>query len=284
MAATGTITLTQNSTSVSGSGTAFSSQIAVGGFIVATVGGTAYTLGIKTIDSDTALTLSQTYTGPSSDGLSFDYVPLATLNLITSALAAQVAYAIRAANLDRDNWQQIFTKTGDVTVNLPDNSTWTGPAWNGIATALANITTSLDGKAAKGANSDITSLTGLTTPLSLAQGGTGQKTAQAFLTAAGMSSTYNSFTLPFADRSMRVVTDSVVTTTNASGEGTLSYANSFANVCITCVPVIAYQSGISIMVINYDQARTTSFDYAVFNGTNRQTNSTVRISYIAIGF
>lgn len=40
----------------------------------------------------------------------------------------------------------------------------------------SQVDTALSGKAAKGANSDITSITGLTTPLSVAQGGTGQDT------------------------------------------------------------------------------------------------------------
>ncbi|WP_313684576.1 tail fiber domain-containing protein [Pantoea sp.] len=166
----GTITLTNGSTAVTGSSTTFTSDVDANGFIVATVGGTAYTLGIKSVESDTALTLTQAYDGPAASGVSFDYVPLATLNLITSALAAQVSYAVRGLNLDKTNWQQILTGTGNVTVTLPDGTTWTGPAWGYITTLLA-------GKAAKGANSDITSLTGLSTALSIAQGGTGAKTA-----------------------------------------------------------------------------------------------------------
>ena len=137
MAAAGTLTLTQNSTTVTGKGTAFTTALAAGGFIVATVGGTAYTLGITSIESNTSLTLSVAYNGPTSSGVAFDYVPLATLNLITSALAAQVTYALRAANLDRNNWQQIFSSTGNVTVTLPDGTSWTGPAWNSITTSLA---------------------------------------------------------------------------------------------------------------------------------------------------
>ncbi|ADU69418.1 tail fiber domain-containing protein [Pantoea sp. At-9b] len=133
----GTITLTNGSTAVTGSGTAFTTDVAVNGFIVASVGGTAYTLGISAITSNTALTLTQAYTGPTTSGVSFDYVPLATLNLITSALASQVTYAIRGLNLDKANWQQIFSGTGNVTVTLPDGTTWTGPAWNGISTTLA---------------------------------------------------------------------------------------------------------------------------------------------------
>lgn len=50
-------------------------------------------------------------------------------------------------------------------------------------TALANL-----GGAAKGVNSDITSLTGLSTPLSIAQGGTGSATAAAARTALGLGS------------------------------------------------------------------------------------------------
>jgi hypothetical protein len=60
--------------------------------------------------------------------------------------------------------------------------------------AAANIDTqigtatqeALDGKAAKGANSDITSLSGLTTPLSVAQGGTSATTAAAAATSLGV--------------------------------------------------------------------------------------------------
>jgi len=44
---------------------------------------------------------------------------------------------------------------------------------------------SVEGKANSGANSDITSLSGLTTPLSLLQGGTGQTTAVGIRTAIG---------------------------------------------------------------------------------------------------
>jgi hypothetical protein len=77
-----------------------------------------------------------------------------------------VAKAIRGLNLDKTNWQQVYSGTGTITITLPDGSTYTGPAWNSITTSLAD-------KASKGANGDITSLTGLTTALSIAQGGTG---------------------------------------------------------------------------------------------------------------
>ena len=52
-----------------------------------------------------------------------------------------------------------------------------------INSVTSNVQTQLNSKAASGANSDITSLSGLTTALSIGQGGTGQTTANAALNA-----------------------------------------------------------------------------------------------------
>ena len=162
----GTLTLTHNSAAVAGSGTAFTTEVAAGDFIVVTVGGVPYTLPVKSVESGTALTLVSNFTGPTQSGAAWSAVPRVALNMVTAALVAQSAEALRGLNYDKQNWQQVFSGTGTVTVKLPDGSTYTGPAWGGIATTL-------DGKAGKGANSDITSLSGLTTPLSMGQGGLG---------------------------------------------------------------------------------------------------------------
>ena len=162
----GTLTLTNNSAAVAGSGTAFTTEVATGDFIVVTVGGVPYTLPVKSVESGTALTLVSNYTGPTQSGAAWSAVPRVALNMVTAALVAQSAEALRGLNYDKQNWQQVFSGNGTITVRLPDGSSWTGPAWNGI-------TASLDDKAKKGANSDITSLSGLKTALSIAQGGTG---------------------------------------------------------------------------------------------------------------
>lgn len=133
----GTIALTNNSTAVTGTGTSFTAELKANDFVVAVVGGVAYTLGIKSVDSNTALTLAQSYTGPAASGLAWTPVPFGTMTAITAQLAAQVTYAVRGFNLDKANWQQIFTGTGNVTVNLPDGTSWTGPAWNGIAQIIS---------------------------------------------------------------------------------------------------------------------------------------------------
>ncbi|EBU5620037.1 phage tail protein, partial [Salmonella enterica] len=63
-------------------------------------------------------------------------VPRVALNMVTAALVAQSAEALRGLNYDKQNWQSIFSGTGNITVKLPDGSAWNGPAWNGITTEL----------------------------------------------------------------------------------------------------------------------------------------------------
>lgn len=132
----GTLTLTNNSAAVTGSGTAFTTELAVGDFIVVTVGGIPYTLAIKTVNSNTSLTLVSNYTGPTQGGAAWYAVPRVAMNLVTAALVAQSAEAMRGLNYDKQNWQSIFSGTGNVTVKLPDGSEWNGPAWNSFITEL----------------------------------------------------------------------------------------------------------------------------------------------------
>ncbi len=165
----GTLTLTNDTDAVTGSGTAFTTELAAGDFIVVTVGGIPYTLPVKAVNNNTSLTLVSVYTGPTQSGAAWSAVPRVALNMVTAALVAQSAEALRGLNYDKQNWQQFFTADGDVTITLPDTSQTTGPS----AKKLIN---SVSDKAKKGNNSDITSLTGLTTPLSVAQGGTGGAT------------------------------------------------------------------------------------------------------------
>lgn len=132
----GTLTLTNNSAAVTGSGTAFTTELAAGDFIVVTVGGVPYTLPVKTVNSNTSLTLVSNYTGPTQSGAAWSAVPRVALNMVTAALVAQSAEALRGLNYDKQNWQSIFSGTGDVTVKLPDGTEFTGPAWGGIVTSL----------------------------------------------------------------------------------------------------------------------------------------------------
>ena len=185
----GTLTLTNNSAAVAGSGTAFTTEVAAGDFIVVTVGGVPYTLPVKSVESGAALTLVSNFTGPTQSGVAWSAVPRVALNMVTAALVAQSAEALRGLNYDKQNWQQVFSGTGNITVRLPDGSSYPGPAWGSITTTLSEKAdktalsekadkTELEGYAKKGSNSDITSLSGLTTALSVPQGGTGGNSQQ----------------------------------------------------------------------------------------------------------
>lgn len=133
----GTLTLTNNSAAVAGNGTAFTTEVAAGDFIVVTVGGVPYTLPIKSVESGTALTLVSNFTGPTQSGAAWSAVPRVALNMVTAALVAQSTEALRGLDYDKQNWQQVFSGTGTITVKLPDQSTFTGPSWKYLADNMA---------------------------------------------------------------------------------------------------------------------------------------------------
>ncbi|MBY5201039.1 phage tail protein [Citrobacter braakii] len=133
----GTLTLTNNSAAVAGSGTAFTTELAAGDFIVVTVGGIPYTLPVKTVNSNTSLTLVSNFTGPTQSGAAWSAVPRVALNMVTAALVTQSAEALRGLNYDKQNWQQVFSGTGTITVKLPDQSTFTGPSWKYLVDNMA---------------------------------------------------------------------------------------------------------------------------------------------------
>lgn len=136
----GTLTLTNNSAAVTGSGTAFTTELAVGDFIVVTVGGIPYTLAIKTVNSNTSLTLVSNYTGPTQGGAAWYAVPRVAMNLVTAALVAQSAEALRGLNYDKQNWQRLFSASSNITVTLPDGSSFTGPSWQYMVNTVATKT------------------------------------------------------------------------------------------------------------------------------------------------
>ncbi|MBG0660401.1 phage tail protein [Enterobacter roggenkampii] len=133
----GTITLTNGSAIVGGSGTSFATELAAGDFIVSTVGGVPYTLPVKTVDGNTQVTLVSNFTGPTQDGAAWSAVPRVALNMVTAALVAQSAEALRGLNYDKQNWQQVYSAAGNITVKLPDGTTFTGPSWKYLSDNMA---------------------------------------------------------------------------------------------------------------------------------------------------
>lgn len=133
----GTLTLTNNSTTVTGSGTIFTTDLKPNDFLVAVVGGVTYTLGVQSISNNTSLVLTTVYNGPTGSGNAWTALPNAALVGITAQVAADVARAIRGLNLDKSNWQQVFSGAGNITVTLPDGSTYSGPSWSYLANTAA---------------------------------------------------------------------------------------------------------------------------------------------------
>ncbi|EOZ9282850.1 phage tail protein [Enterobacter hormaechei] len=136
----GTIILTNGSAVVGGTGTSFTTELAAGDFIVSTVGGVSYTLPVKTVDSNSQLTLISNFTGPTQSGAAWSAVPRVALNMVTAALVAQSAEALRGLNYDKQNWQRLFSASGNITVTLPDGSSFTGPSWQYMVNTVATKT------------------------------------------------------------------------------------------------------------------------------------------------
>lgn len=141
---TGKISLTNSSASITGAGTAFTSELNVGDFIFTTVNGINYTLGVDSIKSDRQLTVSVAFNGATAAGVSFEIITRQAMVGITAQLAADTARAIRGLNYDKQNWQQILTERGMATVNLPDGSRYSGPSWTSLVSSL-NSKASLTG-------------------------------------------------------------------------------------------------------------------------------------------
>ena len=134
----GTISIQNNTVAVAGDGTTFTTELSAGDFIVIKAGGVTYTLPVKSIDSDTALTLSRNYNGPTITGNAWTAMPRDTLNTISAQIAADTSYAIRQRVLEIDNWYQLLEVNGDVTIKMADGSTYTGPSWLKLIDAMNN--------------------------------------------------------------------------------------------------------------------------------------------------
>ncbi|ELY6201164.1 tail fiber domain-containing protein [Cronobacter sakazakii] len=137
--AKGSISIANGATAITGEGTTFTTELAAGDYIVFTAGQVVYTLAIKSVDSDTALTLTKAYTGPDADGLAWSAVPRSTMSQITMEVVNQVTEALRGLNHDKANWQQVFSESNDITVTLPDGSEFTGPSWSSVVNMLEDL-------------------------------------------------------------------------------------------------------------------------------------------------
>lgn len=140
----GTIALTNNSATVTGTGTSFTTELKPGDFVYVTVGGAPYTLVASTVTSDTQLTLAVAYDGPTTTGLAWNAVPASLQVAITQKILNDFALVARGRILDFQNWQKIFSSDSSVTVMRPDRTTFTGPSWGYLVQQISDVVQQID--------------------------------------------------------------------------------------------------------------------------------------------
>ncbi|NIG13042.1 hypothetical protein F3J37_01020 [Pantoea sp. Al-1710] len=135
----GTITVTNASTTITGDGTTFTTDVNAGDYISFAIGGVQYTYPVATVDSDSSLTIAMGFNGTTTSSLTYEVVPITQLIPIPASLVNQTTQALRGNQTDRDNWNQLLTVDDDVTITNPDGTTFTGPSWLKVAEGI-NLT------------------------------------------------------------------------------------------------------------------------------------------------
>jgi hypothetical protein len=214
----GTISVTQNSTTVTGTGTSFSANSRVGDALILS-GGQVYE--VTNIASATVLSISPAYQGSTASGQTYALAPMqgyvkdsadalrALVNQFGGVLAvlgqtpttAGVRDALGITNTDGmpEGSNKYYTDArvrGAVLAGMVITDSSTVVSTDAVVAAFGKLQAQVSTKMAKGANNDITSLTGLTTALSVEQGGTGGKTQSAARTGLGLGSVAVEDTVP----------------------------------------------------------------------------------------
>ncbi|MDN0095841.1 gp53-like domain-containing protein [Yersinia rohdei] len=179
----GAVTSVAGTNIITGTGTLWSNPIfgiAPGQMIFVPGAGQVVIYEILAIDSDTRIRITSNSTSSITDS---EYAIVTTVSNSMSDLARRTALHLALYQGLLQDWQQITTGTGNVTIIAPDGTEVIIPSLSQMAQDISGkvsaqqLTDGLAGKAASGANRDITSLSSLTTALSIAQGGTGANTA-----------------------------------------------------------------------------------------------------------
>lgn len=133
----GTIRLTNGSTAVVGVGTAFTTDLVSADFITTTIAGTTYSLAVDSVTNATNLVLSLPFNGPTTAAAAWQAVPRKALLRVTAELNKQVTESLRLALVNSANWQAVYSGSGNITVIMPDGSTFTGPSWKYLSDNMA---------------------------------------------------------------------------------------------------------------------------------------------------
>ncbi|WP_242485546.1 phage tail protein [Pseudomonas sp. TH43] len=210
----GTVSVTQNSNAVIGTGTAFIANSRVGdGFR----GPDGRWYEVTNIASNTALSISPNYEGPTATGSFYSIMPVQGYqkDLSDQVRAILNDYGEKLAALGTTGNYEILPPSKGGT-GITDLSVFIEGLLNDADAAAARATL---GAAKSGANNDITSLTALTTAVPVSMGGTGGKTQAAARTGLGLGSAAVAAIVGTVSQSGGVPTGAIVERgSNANGE------------------------------------------------------------------
>jgi hypothetical protein len=167
----------------------------------------------------------------------------------------------------------VGSTTNALTMNNSGSGAASGSTFNGSAAETISYNTI--GAASSGANSNITSLTGLTTPLSAAQGGTGISTASSTGIAQVASGTWSVAALT-AGQIPAGIPIANVGSAGLSGTSPVTISSGGAIGCATCVTSAASLTANELVIGSGSQgSQTTALTgYVYGNGTSAPTAST----------
>lgn len=133
----GTISVTNTSKKVVGSGTLFKTTTFKPDKGHAFYGPDGKPYEIDYVESDTVLYLVKAYTGATASGQSYeiDITRTSTIPALSREISAQLAYA----QGQYDSWQQILTGSGNVTLVAPDGQTISVPALSNMLSKSGNL-------------------------------------------------------------------------------------------------------------------------------------------------
>ncbi|UVL16147.1 phage tail protein [Pseudomonas atacamensis] len=180
---TGTVSVTQNSNAVIGTGTAFIANSRVGdGFR----GPDGRWYEVTNIASNTALSISPDYEGPTAAGGFYSIMPV-------QGYQKDLSDRVREILNDYGETLAALGTTGNYDILPPSKG---GTGIDDLSVFIEGLLNDADAPAARttlgaaksGANDDITSLTSLTTALSVDQGGTGGTTTASARSSLGLKS------------------------------------------------------------------------------------------------
>jgi hypothetical protein len=271
----GTVSVVLNSNTVIGTGTAFIANSRVGD---AFRGPDGAWYEVTNIASDTALSISPNYQGAIAAAGAYALAPMqgyvkdsadalrSLVNQFGGVLAVlgttPTQVGVRAA-LNLTNTDGVSEGTinkylsnagvlGTVLTGLSFPTVAAIVATDTILSAFGKLQASLNSKAAKGANSDITALVNLSTAITVAQGGTGGSTAAAARIGLGLKTAATADIAGTVSQSGGVPTGAIIERgSNANGEWTM-----FADGTMICTGIkdLGVQSFVAIGGVFYQGA------------------------------